>query len=245
MRIALIVSSLLMVTSPAGAGVSANPTRPTFSDNAHPMATGHLELELGGMFWEQDQIATPFLLKIGLSDFAEFKLGGNGLRYDGSGDGELGFDNLSLFTKLRFLPQRGMSPAMAVLIGVTLPTASDHFGATTNLSLLWVISGNFGPMGWDINLGIDMNGLDQDKVFYDLPVILALSANIAGPFGVILEAADYMPLSNQQNQLYALGAFTWTFTSRLIMDVAFITNLEGYPDWIVTFGFTSTLAKLW
>lgn len=242
LTVALLISSRAM----AG-GVSANPTRPTFSDNAHPMARGHLELELGGAFWEHDQIATPFLLKLGLADFAEFKLGGNGLRYDGTGDGELGFDNLGLFTKLRFLEQRGMSPAMAVLIAVMLPTASDHFGAYTNLSLLLLMSGKFGPMSWDINLGLDMIDLGEEwgGVYYDLPAILAMSATIAGPFGVILEVADYIPLSDQDNQLYVLGAFTWTFTPRLIMDVAFISNLDGYPGWMITFGFTSTLTKLW
>jgi len=243
----LVTLLLILTISPATlAGVSANPTRPTFSDNAHPMAKGHLELELGGAFWKSDQFATPFLLKVGLADFAEFKLGGDGLRYNGVGDGELGFGNLGLFTKLRFVEQQGMSPAMAGLISVMLPTASDEVGGgTTNLSLLLVMSGNFGPMGWDINLGLEMLALDQDEAFYDVPAILALSANIAGPFGVILEVADYIPLSDQDNSLFALGALTWSFTPRLIMDVAFVAGFDGAPDWMIFFGFTSTLAKLW
>lgn len=252
MRVAMFVfSSLVVMAQPALAGgAAANPTRPTFSDNAHPMAKGHLELELGGAFWENDQIATPFLLKIGLAEMAEFKVGGDGLRFNGAGDSNhVGFGNLGLYTKFRFLEQRGMRPAMGVLASVLLPTAGDDVGGgTTDLSLLLLLSGKFGPMGWDLNTGIDVRALDQDDVLIDIPAILAMSANIVGPLGVIFEVADYIPLSDQKNQLYLLGALTWTFHPRLILDVAFVggpIDDEPTPDWMVLVGFTSTLVRLW
>ena len=65
MRTATLVCILLLLAVPQAqaGGVAANPTRPTFSDNAHPMAKGHLEFELGGHFWDNDQFGLPFLLK--------------------------------------------------------------------------------------------------------------------------------------------------------------------------------------
>jgi P pilus assembly chaperone PapD len=44
MRTTMIACLLLLFAVPqVQAGVAANPTRPTFSDNAHPMAKGYIE----------------------------------------------------------------------------------------------------------------------------------------------------------------------------------------------------------
>jgi hypothetical protein len=79
----------------------------------------------------------------------------------------------------------------------------------------------------------------------DIPAILALSARIAGPLGVIMEVADYIPVSDQGNALHLLGAITWTFTPRLVLDFAFIKGFDHAPSWEIHFGFTATLARLW
>ena len=61
-----------------------------------------------------------------------------------------------------------------------------------------------------------------------------------------MEVSDYIPLSGQPNQLYLLGAVTWTVHSQFVMDVAFVGGPEDHtPDWQVRVGFTSTLARLW
>ena len=246
MRTTLIVCLLLAFAVPqAQAGASANPTRPTFSDNAHPMATGHLEFELGGHFWDEDQFGMPFLLKLGLADPFEFKLGGEGFRWNGRTE-EAGFSNLGLFFKGRFMRQRGMTPAMGILGAVILPTATDDLRERTcDIGLLWLMTGQFGPMAWDFNTGIRFLGVDRDNTFLDIPVILALSARIVGPLGVIMEVADYIPLDDQDNRLHLLGAVTWAFTPRLILDFAFVKGFDGAPSWEVHFGFTATLARLW
>jgi hypothetical protein len=249
MRTTVVVCLMLLFTAPwAQAGVSANPTRPTFSDNAHPMAKGHIEFELGGHFWEPDQFGLPFLLKLGLADPIEFKFGGEGLRYDGRDNHEhFGFSSLGLFLKGRFLRQRGMTPAMGILGAVILPTASDDLpeGHSTDLAMLFLVTGQFGPMSWDLNTGIRVLGIDHDHSVVDIPAILALSARIVGPLGVIMEVADYIPVSDQPNALHLLGAITWAFTPRLILDFAFVKGFDGAPDWEVHFGFTTTLARLW
>jgi hypothetical protein len=246
MRTTLIACLLLILAvPPAQAGASANPTRPTFSDNAHPMATGHLEFELGGHFWDEDQFGMPFLLKLGLADPFEFKLGGEGFRWDGRNE-EAGFSNLGLFFKGRFMRQRGMTPAMGILGAVILPTATDDLHERTcDIGLLWLMTGQFGPMSWDFNAGIRFLGVDRSDTFLDIPVILALSARIVGPLGVIMEVADYIPLDEQENRLHLLGAITWAFTPRLILDFAFVKGFDGAPSWEVHFGFTATLARLW
>jgi hypothetical protein len=247
MRITMVVCLLLLCAVPMAqaGGVAANPTRPTFSDNAHPMATGHIEFELGGHFWDNDQFGLPFLLKLGLADPLEFKLGGEGLRYNGNTE-EFGFSNLGLFLKGRFLRQRGMTPAMGILGAVILPTATeDLHERTCDIGLLLLMTGQFGPMSWDFNTGIRFLGVDRDDTFMDIPVILALSARIVGPLGVIMEVADYIPLDEQDNALHLLGAITFALTPRLVLDFAFIKGFDGAPDWEVHFGFTSTLARLW
>lgn len=246
MRTTAVVCLMLLFTAPgAQAGASANPTRPTFSDNAHPMAKGHLEFELGGHFWDEDQFGMPFLLKLGLADPFEFKLGGEGFRWNGQTE-EAGFSNLGLFFKGRFLRQRGMTPAMGILGAVILPTATDDLHERTcDIGVLWLMTGQFGPMAWDFNTGIRFLGVDRDNTFLDIPVILALSARIVGPLGVIMEVADYIPLDDQDNRLHLLGAITWAWTPRLIMDFAFVKGFDGAPSWEVHFGFTATLARLW
>jgi hypothetical protein len=246
MRTTLIACLLLLFAVPqVKAGASANPTRPTFSDNAHPMAKGHLEFELGGHFWDEDQLGMPFLLKLGLADPFEFKLGGEGFRWNGRTE-EAGFSNLGLFIKGRFLRQRGMTPAMGILGAVILPTATDDLRERTcDIGVLWLMTGQFGPMSWDFNTGMRFLGVDRDNTFLDIPVILALSARIVGPLGVIMEVADYIPLDDQENRLHLLGAITWAFTPRLILDFAFVKGFDGAPSWEVHFGFTATLARLW
>jgi hypothetical protein len=246
MRTTMIACLLLLFAVPqVQAGVAANPTRPTFSDNAHPMAKGYIEFELGGHFWDNDQFGLPFLLKLGLADPLEFKLGGEGLRYNGNSE-EFGFSNLGLFLKGRFLEQRGMTPAMGILGSVILPTATDDLHERTcDMGLLLLMTGQFGPMSWDFNTGVRFLGVDRDDTFMDIPVILALSARIVGPLGVIMEVADYIPLDEQDNALHLLGAITWAFTPRLILDFAFVKGFDGAPDWEVHFGFTATLARLW
>jgi hypothetical protein len=247
MRTTVVVSLMLLFIAPLAqaGGVAANPTRPTFSDNAHPMARGHIEFELGGHFWDNDQFGLPFLLKLGLADPVEFKLGGEGLRYNGNSE-EFGFSNLGLFIKGRFLEQRGMTPAMGILGAVILPTATDDLHERTcDLGLLLLMTGQFGPMSWDFNTGIRFLGVDRDNTFLDIPAILALSARIVGPLGVIMEVADYIPLDDQDNRLHLLGAITWAFNPRLILDFAFVKGFDGAPSWEVHFGFTATLARLW
>lgn len=247
MRTTAVACLLLLLAVPQvqAGGVSANPTRPTFSDNAHPMAKGHLEFELGGHFWKPNQFGLPFLLKLGLADPVEFKLGGEGFRYDGEGE-NFGFSNLGLFVKGRFLRQRGMTPAMGILGAVILPTASDDLRERTcDLGLLFLMTGQFGPMSWDLNTGVRFRALDSNNTLMDIPAILALSARIVGPLGVVMEVADYIPVSDQENALHLLGAITWTFTPRLILDFAFVKGFGGAPSWEVHFGFTTTLARLW
>ena len=247
MRTSAVVCLVLLFAAPhaQAGGVSANPTRPTFSDNAHPMATGYMEFELGGHFWDNDQFGLPFLLKLGLADPVEFKLGGEGFRWDGDRE-EFGFSNLGLFIKGRFLRQRGMTPAMGILGAVILPTASDDIRERScDLGLLFLMTGQFGPMSWDFNTGMRFLRLDSDNTLMDIPAILALSARIAGPLGVVMEVADYIPVSDQDNRLHLLGAITWSFTPRLILDFAFVKGFDGAPDWEVHFGFTATLARLW
>ncbi|MBW1872084.1 MAG: hypothetical protein JRJ19_08475 [Deltaproteobacteria bacterium] len=247
--IAMFLIIAFFTALPKAQGVAANPTRPTFSDNAHPMARGHLELELGGMFYRAggvDWAATPWLLKLGVADPFEFKIGGTGFAYCGADDGYFGYGNMVLFGKFRFLNQKGMRPAMAAILGVGLPTASKQiFGPSTDLYLLYLLSGKFGPMGWDINVGLNILGIDQDKTFFDIPAILTLSATIYGPLGVSLEFADYIPLSDQRNKLHLLGALTWTLHPRAIIDAAFVKGFGGAANWEVHLGFTATLAKLW
>jgi hypothetical protein len=246
MRTAAVVCLLLVfAVSPVLAGVSANPTRPTFSDSAHPMAKGHLEFELGGHFWKPDQFGLPFLLKLGLADPVEFKLGGEGFRWNGVTE-EFGFSNLGLFIKGRFLRQRGMTPAMGILGAVILPTATDNLHERTcDLGLLFLMTGQFGPMSYDLNTGMRFRNIDSDNTLLDIPAILALSARIFGPLGVIMEVADYIPLSDQDNALHLLGAITWAFTPRLILDFAFVKGFDAAPSWEIHFGFTATLARLW
>jgi hypothetical protein len=247
MRTIAVVCLLLVFAIPQvrAGGVSVNPTRPTFSDNAHPMATGHLEFELGGHFWKHDQFGLPFLLKLGLTDSVEFKLGGEGFRWNGVAE-EFGFSNLGLFVKARFLRQRGMTPAMGFLGAIILPTASDNLREKTcDLGFLLLMTGQFGPMSWDLNTGIRMRAIDSRNTLTDIPVILALSARIVGPLGVVMEMADYIPMSNQDNALHLLGAITWSLSPRLVMDFAFVKGFDGAPDWEVHFGFTTTLARLW
>jgi hypothetical protein len=107
------------------------------------------------------------------------------------------------------------------------------------------MTGQFGPMSWDFDTGIRFLALDSDNTFMDIPAILTLSARIVGPLGVIMEVADYIPVSDQDNRLYLLGAITWSFTPRLVLDFAFVKGFDGAPKWEVQFGFTATLARLW
>jgi hypothetical protein len=206
-----------------------------------------MEMELGGSAKANDQLFTPFALKFGLARSFEFKIQGDGLRYNGAGDGDFGFGNMSLLGKFRFRGQRGTSPALAILAGVDLPTASDSVGGgTTNLFGRLLATGGFWKMSWTANVGLRVINLGGDGIDYEVPATLALAADrIFGPVGVIMEVADFIPLSGQDNRLHLLGAVTWRIGGRLMADFAFIKGFGAAPDWEAHIGFTLNFGKMW
>jgi hypothetical protein len=137
--------------------------RPDFTEASSTVGAGRVQLESGYTFTHDNDRATrtsehafpEFLLRIGLSDEVELRIGWLGFifareldRASGSKDTADGGADMDLGFKFELWEQQGWVPETAVITAITLPTggdafSADHVQAIANFLYSWEVTDCF------------------------------------------------------------------------------------------------------
>jgi hypothetical protein len=156
--------ALLLAASPclaqAAPPIQVNPNRPTFATPALTTQEGVAELELGlqhSILREGALSSTPFLLKLGVLEHLELRIGGNGLLHS-SDPGEpshTGYGDTTLGAQWTYLPHGPLGVDEAVQLTFKVPTASaeeDLGSGEADVLLMLLLSRDVGAFHGDVNL---------------------------------------------------------------------------------------------
>ena len=173
------------------------PDRPDVTNGTHIVDVGLMQMEVGGIWTRTGtglhSIGTPVTIRVGLSDWLEARVGGDGLLSTTTVAGsQHGIGNVQLGAKVRLWADPGGVPVLSILPTVNLPAASESKGlgsgqADYTIALLtgtdFLTRGhvdiNYG-FGW-IGTGGGMARITQHLVSW------SASAEIPGPVTPYLE----------------------------------------------------------
>jgi outer membrane putative beta-barrel porin/alpha-amylase len=217
---------------------AVQPERPTVATHAGTVAPGWIELEEGA---EWDKLAdgtrlfvAPSNLKIGLASKAQLNLLVNVIKFTGR-NASLG--DLTIGVKYRLTEDHPWLGDFAILPAVKLPTASTTTGAgtgTTDVSLLFISSHQFGPVAMDLNAGQTRRSGDGSRAPVTAHIWTAsFGFPISGRLGAVAEVFGYPRTSGPQGSdatAALLVGPTFTVREWLALDAGLITPLVGpYP----------------
>lgn len=231
---ALAVLWMAFVPARAGAQeepLAALPCRPTIACTATIVPAGSLEVEAGYIARKLHatvQHATPFVLKYSVLALVQLQLGSNGLVYASSSELEQRyFDDVYGVVKV-VLANQSRIPAIAVSASLSVPTFAGQVGyvRTYDATAILYLTKDLWRIHADLNVAAGIVRLERDPVVQP-SAALALSTQIAGPLGAMLEAygfADAAPVATADAGL--LGALAYAVTSSFIVDAGADLGLD-------------------
>jgi hypothetical protein len=256
---------LALLTLLAGAGVlhaqtdsatnprAVQPERPTVATHAGTVAPGYMEIEEGGE-WDRWSVSersffAPTNLKIGLTSQAQLNLLLNVI-YDPRLPGKrVNVGDLTLGLKYRILDGHPILGDFAILPAVKVPTASGDAGTgTTDLSLLFISSHQFGPVAMDLNAGATHRSGDGTKAPTNATIWTAsFGFPVRGPIGWTAEIFGFPstsgPVGSDATAALLFGP-TFLARDRLALDAGFITPLIGPQPHAIYAGFVWNFGAL-
>lgn len=226
--VATVFSICLSKAGFAQEQVSANPTRPSVSDNAYLTAPGYTELEAGGLV-TNNLWTIPALLKFSVHRQLEVGFAMVGLlnHVDG-GDTEIGDPGLQVKAQLLERPWGALA-----LVGRADWAGNSNPGYTAYSTLSYQAS----KFQLDATLG---------GAFFQADALLwavAVSPKVRSRVGGFAELFGTNS-SDGGTTAFDLG-FSYGHSSRLVSDVSFTIGLDNNSaDWLLQIGLTTVLAKV-
>jgi hypothetical protein len=216
----------------AGTGSAAEPLvtdRPDFTESPETVAPGRFQLEAGYTFTrrgdDKQHALGELLLRIGLWQQIELRLGGNSYVWLDSPDGDAdGFEDLSLGVKIKLLEGSERfeltRPTVGVIIATTLPTGADDIGEDEPqpefvLAMAWDLSERF-SLGSNLNYAYASE--DGDR-FHQFSGSLVLGYQLTERWGTYIEYFGFVPESDDgPNTSFFNGGFTYLINDDLQLD---------------------------
>ncbi|HEX9728526.1 MAG TPA: transporter [Gemmatimonadales bacterium] len=241
-----------LVAAGVASGQEAPPLvtdRPDQTESAAVVPVGAFQFEVGARFAQAGSGAARLkalsipgsLLRIGIFPLFEARLGFAGwLRSSQSGTGPVsGMGDLDLGGKVRVLTGDGLSPAVALLAAVVLPTGQDGFGTvradpavrvafshglTERISLGY----NVGAMWGSVDGGAGATKTDTD-LLYTVVLGSALTSRLSG----FIEGFGTVATETVNASTHSLdGGFTFLVTATVQLDASGGFGLnEAADDW--------------
>ena len=180
--------------------------RPDFTESAVTVRPGRVQLEAGYTFGRNGDASShtfgEVLLRIGALSRVEIRVGLNSYAVtDSRSDAEQGFEDVSLGVKISLLDPPPhfelFRPAVALLVGTSLPTGADRFGGEglwpeTKLALAWGLSERV-SLGTNLNIAsVQTNGDRFAQFSGSLALGVALSERL-GTFAELFGFASGNP----------------------------------------------------
>lgn len=158
--IAALVAGMPLRLAAADPPIEINPNRPTFATPALTTQSGVVEVELGFLHsdleHERGLSSSPFLLKFGLLQHVEFRIGGNGLLHS-TAPGEpaaTGLGDTTLGAQWTYLPKGPLGLDEALQVTWKIPTADAVKGlgsGAADLLAMLILSRDLGAFHADLN----------------------------------------------------------------------------------------------
>ena len=231
-KLAVVWLSVLWLGPPDALGQEAvlASDRPDYTDGTSTVAAGHQQLEIGVEIAQGaaglGMQAPMGLLRVGLSDSAEVRLGlpGVSVEFDDNQDASL-VGGISLGAKLARKVADDMG--VALIPSVEMPVATGQFAADG------ISAGAAGALQWDfaetagvgVNLAVGLGGVGSES---DLALgylaSLSLGVGVSDEVGVFAEA--YCTIDDDGAVPVADGGLLWLLAPHLQVDVYGGVTLE-------------------
>jgi hypothetical protein len=210
-------------------------------------------VELGGIFTRNaasdHQFGLPFTGRIGVADWLELRLGGDGLVVQTEeGTRQSGFGNVQAGAKLRLVRGHGADPVLSVLPSITIPTASKDLGSGDPDYLIAFLTGvDLGPRAHvDINYGIGAIGAGHGDPHFvqhtaSASASVAVTSNLS-PYGEVFWISRVDP-GGPASTAADVGAI-YTITPRVAIDGGIEFGVsQAAPDVAVFAGVSFVVGK--
>lgn len=230
-KLVILISAIVFCSTSLFAQ-TANPTRPSASDNAYISEFGSPELELGAAF-DDKVFSLPALLKLTFFPKLEAGISTTGLVINNgnetnSGDPAvqlkyqaLNIQALALAFVGKVQTVRSNEPIYSVYVTPSLQFIAAQVDATAGLSI------------------INSNGETKNSFFY----AIAVSPKLNLPVGLYGEI--FGETFNGNTSLSADFGISYAVSSDFVLDAAIAFGLnDNAPDWLAQIGFTKTLFKM-
>jgi hypothetical protein len=173
--------------APPPAQEPIEPDRPDFTNSAHMVGEGLLQIEVGGIFTRagagQRAFGSPFTARVGLTEWLEARVGTDGLLWQADGDARAtGLGNIQLAAKLRLWADPAGIPVLSILPTVNLPAASADKGlgsGDADYTVALLTGADVGAHGHvDVNYGIGAIGAGDGRPRFAQHLV-SVSASLA------------------------------------------------------------------
>jgi hypothetical protein len=150
----------------------ADPDRPDVTNGTHTVGAGIVQIEVGGLYIRsgagQYAWGSPFTARIGLTPWAEFRIGSDGLlAVTDSGVQQIGLGNTQVGAKFRLWANPGGVPVLSILPNITIPTADKEkaLGSGDASYAVAVLTGTDMGRRWhvDVNYGMGRIGSGDER----------------------------------------------------------------------------------
>jgi hypothetical protein len=229
--------------------------RPDQTESALAVAPGYVQLEVGWSYAEADAAAGRVeqhrvpgsLARVGVVGGLEARVGFQGWRHlevtdTGGVETTEGAGPLVVGAKYQFTAGAGLSPAVALIGELVLPTAAEDFGPPqVDPVLKLALAHDLGEiLGLGYNLGVarESQGGGESSTLTQGLYSVALGAALGERAGAFGELFGTVPLSDEAVAAHALhGGLTFLLLRNLQLDATAGVGLnDGADDWFVGVG---------
>jgi hypothetical protein len=221
------------------------PDRPDVTNGTHIVDVGLLQIELGGLFSRSGSnshnLGTPLTLRLGLTEWLELRVGGDGLLSSTDPEGQqTGMGDVQIGAKLRLWASPGGIPVLSILPTINLPVASQSKGlgsGQSDFTIALLTGTDFLTRGHlDINYGFGLIGSGPGLSRFPQHLIaLSASVEIPGPVTPYAEAFWFSRQEPDGGRVTAIdtGAI-YVINPRFALDGGVQGGLsEDAPSWSV------------
>jgi len=216
--------------------------RPDATESSSVIGPGYLQVEFGWLYTESGDTQThelpQTLIRIGVIERIELRLGWNGYVDADSSEGADGVSDGELGTKIYLVEEKGLFPEAALLAAVSIPwgdeeVSSDEVDPSFRFALSHTLSETF-SLGY--NLGAEWS-TEEDSTLGSFVYTVALGAGLTDALGAYMEFFGDVGLSAAGTAHSLDGGFTYLLRENLQLDAfAGVGLSDDADDWFAGAG---------
>lgn len=218
--------------------------RPQFTQTPLTVPQGHLQIEAGFTFYDDPDLWTlpEALFRLGLNRELELRLEvPSYFDFDGGGNDDDGWTDMSIGVKWHFLDQDGAIPTLGVIPYLTIPTGDEPLG-DNDVQVGAILAGAW-DLGEELSLTANLGLQTYEKPDGDDTVATTTSIALGLPIGESTSAfAEYYaiyPGTFDDSQQVIDGGIKHHIHNNLMLDAKVGLGLNSdSPDFLVGAGLT-------